>query len=171
MKKNIANCITSIRLVGAFVLIMLDIRSTAFLVVYAICGLSDALDGFVARKLHVESELGKKLDSVSDLSLYSVMLIKAIPLLIETLPPKGLYTIIGLILFRIFLYVVYWLFTRQLLSTHSIYNKIVSIMMFFLPFALQLPFARYYCYATMAVAAVSLVDEVLHFNFKKPQNA
>ncbi|MBR0473632.1 MAG: CDP-alcohol phosphatidyltransferase family protein [Erysipelotrichaceae bacterium] len=171
MKKNIANCITSIRLIGAFVLIMFDIRSTAFLVVYAICGLSDALDGFVARKLHAESELGKKLDSVSDLSLYSVMLIKAIPLLIEALPPKGLYTIIGLILFRIFLYVVYWLFTRQLLSTHSIYNKIVSIMMFFLPFALQLPFARYYCYATMAVAAVSLVDEVLHFNFKKPQNA
>lgn len=171
MKKNAANLITSVRLIGAIVLIMFDIRSWAFLIIYAICGLSDALDGFVARKLHIESSLGKKLDSISDLLLYAVMLIKAWPLLASVLPKTGLYTIMGLILFRIILYPVYWLLTHQFLSTHSIYNKITSIMVFFLPFALQLPIARYYCYAAMSVAALSLIDELLHFNFKGKESS
>ena len=170
MKKNAANIITSVRLVGALLLIMFNIRSWTFLTIYAVCGLSDALDGFVARKLHVESALGKKLDSMSDLLLYSVMLIKAWPLLAETLPKLGLYGIMGLILFRIMLYPVYWLLTRQFLSTHSIYNKIVSIMIFFLPFALQLSVARYYCYLTMTIAAISLIDEVLHFSLRKKES-
>ena len=88
MKKNPANIVTSFRLIGALILIFISARSPAFLIIYALCGASDALDGFIARKTHTESELGKKLDSISDLSLYCVMLMKVWPLLQKALPKK-----------------------------------------------------------------------------------
>ncbi len=163
MKKNLANIFTSLRLVGALVLIFISARSPAFLIIYALSGATDAVDGYIARKTHTESELGKKLDSVSDLSLYSIMLIKMWPLLQEALPKAGLYTIMGLILTRGILYIIYGLWKHRLLSTHSIYNKAVSILLFLLPFALQTSFADIYCYIVMAVAAISLIDEVIHF--------
>ncbi len=170
MKKNLANILTSIRLIGALVLIFFDIRTPFFLVLYAVCGLTDVLDGLAARRFHAESEFGKKLDSAADVALYGMMLVKAQPLLSAALPRAGLLTISGLIFIRFCLYVIYWLMTRRFLSTHSIYNKAVSILLFFLPFALQTPYAAAYCYLVMAVAAVSLFDEALHFR-KNASNA
>jgi CDP-diacylglycerol--glycerol-3-phosphate 3-phosphatidyltransferase len=40
--------------------------SIAFLVCYGIAGITDALDGMVARRFHWESKLGSKVDSVGD---------------------------------------------------------------------------------------------------------
>ena len=60
--------------------------STGFYVVYTFGGLTDAVDGTVARKLKLESEFGAKLDSVADLLFYAVMLLKLLPHLIRLLP-------------------------------------------------------------------------------------
>ena len=67
LRNNLANIITSIRLIGAYVLIAFNPNGKYFIWVYTLCGITDVLDGFVARKLHTESELGSKLDSVADL--------------------------------------------------------------------------------------------------------
>lgn len=167
VKKNLANFITSIRLVGALVLMTLNIRSVPFLIIYAICGISDVLDGFVARTLHIQSDFGKKLDSVSDLLMNGTMLYKIWQVLLDTLPSAGIYTIIGLISSRLLLYIGVGIFTHQFLSTHSIWNKVTSLLVFMLPFALQTPYAVYYCYFAMAVAAVSLIDELIHLTVRQ----
>ena len=163
MKKNLANIFTSLRLIGALILIFIPVRSLGFLILYAFCGLTDALDGWAARKFHSESEFGKKLDSVSDLTLYGIMLVKVWPLLEEALPKLGLYTIMGLILFRLLLYIFFFLWKHRFLSTHSLYNKAVSLLMFLLPFTLRLPYAGLYCYLIMVIGALSLIDEVSRF--------
>jgi cardiolipin synthase len=48
-------------------------RLTAF-IVFCIAGLSDALDGFAARKLHSSSEFGRMLDPIADKILVGVAL-------------------------------------------------------------------------------------------------
>ncbi len=160
MKKNLANYITLFRLIGSVALIFLEAFSVPFLVLYALCGVSDALDGFIARALNIRSELGRKLDSVSDLSLYCIMLYKVWPRLTQTLPEIATKTIIGLLAARLFLYGLYWIIHHGFLSTHSILNKATSIMMFFLPFALMTPFGHYYSYLEMAIGALALLHEV-----------
>ena len=162
MKKHLANIITSLRIVGALVLTAFRANTVPFLVVYALSGLTDCIDGFVARRLHIISELGKKLDSVSDLLLYGVMLWKTWPILTDVLPTMALYVIAGLILARLLLYVIYGLLYHKLLSTHALLNKVTSILMFLLPFALMFSTARYYCYFTMTVAGLSIIDEMYH---------
>lgn len=79
--KHIPNVITTLRIVGAFGLLFFDVRSSAFWVIYLVCGASDMLDGFLARKLHCESKTGASLDSVADLAFVACCCVKLIPVL------------------------------------------------------------------------------------------
>ncbi len=71
MKKNIPNCITLFRLLLVFVFIFLfvsDIENKSFycVVTFILSGISDVLDGFLARKLNVVSNFGKLMDPLAD---------------------------------------------------------------------------------------------------------
>jgi CDP-diacylglycerol--glycerol-3-phosphate 3-phosphatidyltransferase len=79
--KHIPNIITTLRIIGAFGLLFFDVRSSAFWVLYLVCGASDMLDGFLARKLRCESKAGASLDSVADLAFVACCCVKLIPVL------------------------------------------------------------------------------------------
>lgn len=65
-----ANIITLIRIGLAISLLFIKKYSLLFLIVYSICGFTDILDGYIARKTKTESNLGAKLDTVSDLLFF-----------------------------------------------------------------------------------------------------
>ena len=71
-----ANTITALRIAGTVGLVFLTPFSTAFFAVYALTGVTDVLDGWVARRTHTATAGGAMLDSVADLFFYSVMLLK-----------------------------------------------------------------------------------------------
>ena len=50
----------------------------AFWVIYGLCGISDILDGYLARKLHAESKTGAVLDSVADICFVACCAIRLI---------------------------------------------------------------------------------------------
>ena len=79
--KHIPNIITALRIVGAFGLLFYDFRSAVFWTLYLVCGLSDMLDGFLARRLRCESKAGASLDSVADLAFVVCCCVKLIPVL------------------------------------------------------------------------------------------
>jgi CDP-diacylglycerol--glycerol-3-phosphate 3-phosphatidyltransferase len=69
---NLPNLLSLLRLVAAPVLLLLAAagRPTAYLVLLAAALLSDAVDGFLARRLGQTSELGARLDSWGDFAIY-----------------------------------------------------------------------------------------------------
>ena len=69
---SLPNFLSGFRLVAAPFLVYLAWTGhpTLFLVLLAVSLFSDAIDGFVARKLNVASELGTRLDSWGDLATY-----------------------------------------------------------------------------------------------------
>ena len=77
----IANCITVSRLLFSLAMILFPPSSVPFAVLYLLCGVTDVLDGFVARKLHTESEKGAMLDSAADLFFAVVYAVKILPFL------------------------------------------------------------------------------------------
>ncbi|HCC34263.1 MAG TPA: CDP-alcohol phosphatidyltransferase [Ruminococcaceae bacterium] len=79
--KYAASIITSLRLAGAFILFVIKPLSVAFYIVYALCCVSDVLDGYIARKTHTVTKLGAMLDSIADFTLITVSLIIFIPLI------------------------------------------------------------------------------------------
>ena len=79
--RNLPNMITLVRMIGAIGLIFLEVLTVPFFVVYLMAGVSDALDGFIARKFNLSSLLGSVLDSIADLTFYTIMMIKMLPVM------------------------------------------------------------------------------------------
>lgn len=75
--RHAANWISVSRIVLLVVLVGLVFtyeNRIVFLVLYLLSGLSDVLDGYIARRTHTESNFGARLDSVADLLLTAVIL-------------------------------------------------------------------------------------------------
>ena len=78
---TIPNILSALRILGAVCLLLCDPAGASFWVIYALCGISDMLDGYLARKLHAESKAGAVLDSVADICFVVCCAIKLIPVL------------------------------------------------------------------------------------------
>jgi len=65
---NIANGLTGVRvlLVPYFAFLLISGRGKAALLVFAVCGLTDALDGLLARRLKQRTLVGTLLDPIAD---------------------------------------------------------------------------------------------------------
>jgi CDP-diacylglycerol--glycerol-3-phosphate 3-phosphatidyltransferase len=75
----IPSIISALRILGALCLLFVNPTSVGFWVIYGLCGISDMLDGYLARKLHAESKTGAALDSVADICFVVCCAIRLIP--------------------------------------------------------------------------------------------
>ena len=66
MRKQIANIITSLRIICSILMLFCRVPSIRFCLLYIFCGLTDMVDGAIARKTNAVSEFGARLDSVAD---------------------------------------------------------------------------------------------------------
>ena len=64
--KNAANVLTFSRILFAIAMLLASPFSAVFWICYLCAGLSDVLDGIVARKCKQESDFGARLDSIAD---------------------------------------------------------------------------------------------------------
>ncbi len=166
LKKNLANIISLTRIIATATLIFLEMPSKTFFIVYVWCGLSDVLDGFVARSLKITSPFGSKLDTVSDLFFYSVMLYKIWPYLHKGLPSYVLILINAIIIYRIILYIVGGFIKKTLVSRHTYINKATGLIMFFLPFLVDSPYLTLYCLFNLTLGYAASINETVYI-FKK----
>ncbi len=167
---NIANCITSIRIIGTICLLFTKPFSREFFIIYTICGLSDVFDGFVARITKTVTDFGAKLDSVADLSFYAVMVLKIFPALIEKLPGEIWYAVTVIVMLRIFSYVVVAIKYKKFASLHTILNKITGFAIFFIPYMLNTSIAVPYCITACTISGISTLQEmILHLTSNEYQ--
>lgn len=160
-KLNIPNCITSVRIVGTAVLLFLPPLTALFFVIYTLCGISDVLDGWVARKTNSSSEFGAKLDSIADLLFYALVIIRLMPVLWKLLPTWIWYFVGGAVLVRLVAYLTAAIKFCRFSSLHTKMNKITGAAVFLLPYFLTLSCAETYCYIVVGIACLSSVEELL----------
>ena len=79
--KHIPNIITTLRFLGAACLLLCNPAGAAFWVIYGLCGVSDMVDGYLARRLYAESKIGAVLDSVADICFVACCAIRLLPVL------------------------------------------------------------------------------------------
>ena len=99
--KNIPNLLSSFRLIVAPFLLVIarQGRPNLFLAILAVSLLSDALDGFIARKLKVTSKTGAKLDSWGDFVTYCTVVLCAWWLWPEILQREAFFVVMGIVFF------------------------------------------------------------------------
>ena len=151
-------------------MLIFDVNSIPFYIVYVYSGISDIIDGFIARKLNIESDFGRKLDSLSDLLFYSIMMYKIWPYLVEFLPTYVWVLIWTVAIIRALSYLYVLFKTKSLLSNHSILNKCTGLFMFFAPFLVKTRhFVLYVSFvATWAlVAAIDDIRSIINNTFRR----
>jgi CDP-diacylglycerol--glycerol-3-phosphate 3-phosphatidyltransferase len=65
--KNTANAISIGRILLTLLLIVFSLNITLFVILYILCGVSDFLDGYIARKTKTTSTIGARIDSAADI--------------------------------------------------------------------------------------------------------
>jgi CDP-diacylglycerol--glycerol-3-phosphate 3-phosphatidyltransferase len=159
------NCITAVRMVGTVVLLFTAPLSAAFYALYVLCGVTDALDGWVARATNSSTELGAKLDSIADLLFYLVLLVKLLPTLWRVLPSWIWYLLGGALVLRLASYLTAAVKFKRFASVHTRLNKLTGLAVFLLPCAMLLPWLTGYCvFACLLAAAASAQELFLHLS-------
>ena len=92
--KQIPNLLSALRIALCLPLLLVDAMTMPFWTLYLIAGLTDMLDGFLARRWGVESKFGARLDSMADFVFVLAVGYKLFPWLKL---PAALWMMIGLI--------------------------------------------------------------------------
>lgn len=160
MIRMIPNILTSLRIAGSLLLIFSKPLASAFYIIYTLSGLTDVLDGFIARRFNASSELGKKLDSAADLLFYAVMLIKLFPTLFAVLP-RSIWIAVGvIIILRLISYGTAAVKHRKFASLHTLPNKLTGVVMFAVPYFVGTRIFTALCITVCAVSFVAAVHEL-----------
>ena len=164
MKKNIANMITGVRILGSILLTFVPVFSVPFYAVYLTCGMSDMVDGTIARKTNSSSSLGAKLDTVADFLFAAVSLAKVLPYMPV---PVWLWIWIATIaLIKAANIGLGFIRNKRLVSVHSAMNKVTGGLLFLFPLTLGLIELKYSAAIVCSIATVAAIQEGLVMEHK-----
>ena len=158
MKKHIASIITGSRIIFSLPLLFLPFPSAEFYILYLFCGLSDMIDGAVARATGTVSKFGARLDTAADLAFMLVCFIKLLP--VVHIPLWLWVWIIIIAIIKIFNIAQGFIRTKKLISIHSVLNKATGFLLFLLPLSFPFVEATYSVAAICAIATIAAADEL-----------
>ena len=126
--KHLPNIITTLRIAGSISLLFCNIAGWEFWALYVFCGISDMIDGWLARRLHAESKAGSILDSIADLVFVTCCGIQLLP----TLPiPTWLWIWTGtIVIIKIINQIMALTFIKRLCFPHTSANKLTGFLLF-----------------------------------------
>ena len=152
-----ANIITIIRILCSIAILFCSVFSPAFYALYITAGVSDMVDGWVARRTHTASELGAKLDTIADIVFVIVCLVKLLPVLDI---PNWLYIWIGVIaLIKIINIISGFVVQKQFVSIHSMMNKVTGFLLFVFPLTISFINLKYSAAVVCAFATFAAIQE------------
>ena len=157
MKNHIANAVTGIRIFGSILLVFVSIFSVSFYAVYLICGLSDMIDGTIARKTDSVSLFGARLDTIADF-LFTVVILEKL-LMNITVPGWLCLWIVAITLIKAVNIGLGFFQGKGLVSIHSVMNKVTGLVLFLFPLTVELIELKYSTVIVAFIATASAIQE------------
>lgn len=162
--KSLPNILSASRGVAALAMLLFPAFSPGFWILYCWCGVSDMIDGPLARKLNAADELGSRIDSIADLVF---LICAAILVLPEVNLPVWVWTWIAVIgIAKLAGIAIVSSRQRKLGIQHSMTNKLTGILLFLLPFAIVWFGALIPAIVISAMATASLFEDFQIFRIK-----
>lgn len=130
-----ANVLTSMRIGLSGILLLLEPLGMAFYCVYALAGLTNMLDGPIARKRGTESRVGAVLDSAADLVFAAVACVKLLPVYWAQIPAWLLISAAFVFYLKVKNAIACFAMHKKLITMHTLLNRAAEILLFAFPFA------------------------------------
>ena len=160
MKKQIASIITSSRILCSICLMLYPVFAVAFYIMYLFCGITDMVDGTIARKTKSVSETGARLDTVADTVFIAVCFAKILPLI--QFPTWIWIWIVVIATIKIGNVVWGLICNKKLVSMHTILNKATGFLLFLFPLTLSFIEPMYSSVIVCSLATVSALNETYY---------
>jgi len=126
--KRLPNVISELRIAGSIGLLFCDVKGWPFWSLYVLCGLSDILDGWLARRLHAESKTGAILDSVADIVFVACCAIRLLPVL--EIPVWLCIWAGGIVFIKMVNQVSALAVFKRFCFLHTVANKLTGLLLF-----------------------------------------
>lgn len=153
-----ANVITLSRILFSVLLLVFKPDSYPFAVLYILCGITDVLDGFIARKLRTESKTGAMLDSIADLVFAVIYAVRILSLLSVPLWIWIWTAVIAAI--KVIGIIIASRKAHRFSIEHSTGNKITGILIFLLPLSVYFIDIKYAAAIVCMAATVTVIAEI-----------
>lgn len=157
MIKQLANIVTGCRIVGSVLLLFFPAFSAAFYSIYIICGLSDMIDGTIARKTNSAGQWGAKFDTAADLVFVTAAFLKILPAM--DLPLWLWIWGAAIAMIRIGNILRGYMAEKQLVSLHTVLNKLTGLFLFLLPLTRSFADVTYSAAAVCSIATFAAIQE------------
>lgn len=157
--KRLPNALSCLRIAIALTLPFITGRPFLFASAYLLCGVTDALDGYLARRFNAQSALGSRLDTIGDFVFFTAALFAIWPLLMGK--TAILICIAVITAMRVSNIVITKIKFRQWSGMHTIGNKITGLLLFLvLPACVMLrEIPAYLSVPVCAAALLSALEE------------
>jgi len=159
MRKQIPNILSVSRILISILLFFCFGKFYLFLFFYILAGLTDVLDGYLAKKLNAKTSLGAKLDSIGDLFFYTMLITYLL-----TQQREIVLSFLGYIILVILLRVINLVFGlikyRRLIMVHTFANKVAGFLVFLLPILIYIE-RKEFLVVVLVVTLFSPIDEFL----------
>lgn len=159
IKIYIPNIISALRIALCIPMFFAEAMSPLFVGCYLLAGISDMLDGFLARKLGVTSEIGARLDSVADFVFVITAFAKLFPLL--NFPIWIWLIIIMIAVMKITSSIVSKLRSGKVVFLHTKANKIAGFVLFIGMLFAKTSCFQYVVIGIIVIAMYAAVDEMV----------
>ena len=157
---NLPNSITAARMAGTAALLLVRPLTPGFYILYTLTGLTDVLDGWIARRTGTASDFGARLDSIADLLFYGILLFRLFPVLWRLLPRKIWYAVGAVLLIRLTAYAIAAVKYHRFASLHTWLNKLTGGAIFLLPYVLSGPGGIAYSWGVCLIAFAASAEEL-----------
>ena len=125
---KIPNLISVLRIAGSAGLLFCDVTGWPFWLLYTLCGISDMVDGWLARKLHAETKAGAILDSVSDIVFVACCAYRLLPVL--EIPVWLWIWAVVIVFIKIVNQVSALVVCKRFFFPHTMANKLTGLLLF-----------------------------------------
>jgi len=166
--KQLANLISISRMVLSVSLVYFRDQIPVFVAIYLVCGFSDVLDGFVARKTKTESVMGARLDSLADVLMFVaillVLFLKAGAELRKYLP-----LVAGVVFFKLVnIAIAMCKFQCFVIGLHTLANKLTGLLVYLAPLLLVFCQPERIILPVFAISILAALEEgAIHLTSRK----
>lgn len=155
--KYIPNILTTFRILTSLLIVM--VSDKYFFPLYFFAGITDILDGWIARKMNWTSRFGTLLDSLADLLFFIVVVLKII--LTIKLPTFLLWGALVILLIRCITYLIGYFRFHQFASLHTYLNKLTGLLLFLSPIVLLIIPITPFGIILLVCGSLSAIEELL----------
>lgn len=157
--KSIPNAITSTRIVFSVILLFTVPMSGLFFMLYVLCGASDILDGYFARKMNSSSRFGALLDSIADFLFSAVVLFKL--MMVIKLAVWQVIWLVFIVIIKTASLLIGFKKYHSLAFLHTYFNKATGLLLFCFPLFYTALGLAPTAFMLLGIATIAAMEELL----------